>query len=301
MTTNASEPEVPERLRLMAVHAHPDDESSKGAATLARYAAEGVDVLVVTLTGGERGSILNPAMDRPEIVSDIAAVRRAEMAEAARILGVRQVWLGFVDSGYPEGDPLPPLPEGCFALQPLEVAAAPLVELMRRERPHVVVTYDERGGYPHPDHVMCHTVSVEAFDAAGDPDRYPGTGEPWQPLKLYYHWTFHLARFQAVHDEMVRRGLESPYAERLAEWEIKPQDQNRITTSVPTAPWFGTRTEALLAHATQVDPHGAWFDVPLDVEQIAWPTEDYELARSLVDSTIPEDDLFAGLRADARA
>jgi mycothiol S-conjugate amidase len=301
MTTNASEPEQPERLRLMAVHAHPDDESSKGAATMARYAAEGVDVLVVTLTGGERGSILNPAMDRPEIVSDIAAVRRAEMAEAARILGVRQVWLGFVDSGYPEGDPLPPLPEGCFALQPLEVAAAPLVELMRRERPHVVVTYDERGGYPHPDHVMCHTVSVEAFDAAGDPDRYPGTGEPWQPLKLYYHWTFHLARFQAVHDEMVRRGLKSPYAERLAEWEVKPEDQNRITTSVPTAPWFGARTEALLAHATQVDPHGEWFDVPLDVQQIAWPTEDYELARSLVDSTIPEDDLFAGLRTDARA
>jgi mycothiol S-conjugate amidase len=301
MTTNQHQSEQPERLRLMAVHAHPDDESSKGAATMARYAAEGVDVLVVTLTGGERGSILNPAMDRPEIVNDIAAVRRAEMADAARILGVRQVWLGFVDSGYPEGDPLPPLPEGCFALQPLEVAAAPLVELMRRERPHVVVTYDERGGYPHPDHVMCHTVSVEAFDAAGDPDRYPGTGEPWQPLKLYYHWTFHLARFQALHDEMLRRGLESPYAERLAEWEIKPEDQNRITTSVPTAPWFGARTEALLAHATQVDPHGPWFDVPLDIQQVAWPTEEYELARSLVDSTIPEDDLFAGLRADARA
>jgi mycothiol S-conjugate amidase len=291
---------VTERLRLMAVHAHPDDESSKGAATMARYAAEGADVLVVTLTGGERGSILNPAMDRPEVVSDLASVRRAEMEEAARILGVRQVWLGFVDSGYPEGDPLPPLPEGCFALQPLEVAAAPLVELMRRERPHVVVTYDERGGYPHPDHVMCHNVSVEAFDAAGDADRYPGTGEPWQPLKLYYHWTFHLARFQALHDEMLRRGLESPYAQRLAEWEVKPEDQNRITTSVPTAPWYATRTQALLAHATQVDPQGPWFDVPLDVHEEAWPTEDFELARSFVNSSLPEDDLFAGVREDVR-
>jgi mycothiol S-conjugate amidase len=284
----------------MAVHAHPDDESSKGAATMARYVEEGIDVLVVTLTGGERGSILNPAMDRPEIVNDLVSVRRAEMAEAARILGVRHAWLGFVDSGLPEGDPLPPLPEGCFALQPLEVASAPLVELIRREKPHVIVTYDERGGYPHPDHIMCHNVSVEAFDAAGDPDRYPGTGEPWQPLKLYYHWTFHLERFQAMHDAMVARGLESPYAQRLAEWVVKEEDQNRITTRVPTAPWYETRTRALLAHATQVDPFGAWFDVPLDIQQEAWPTEDYELARSLVNSTIPEDDLFAGLREDAR-
>ena len=89
------------RLRLMAVHAHPDDESSKGAATMARYAAEGIDVLVVTLTGGERGSILNPAMDRPEVIDDLPNVRRAEMAEAVRILGVRHIWLGFVDSGLP--------------------------------------------------------------------------------------------------------------------------------------------------------------------------------------------------------
>ena len=122
---------MPTRLRLMAVHAHPDDESSKGAATMARYAAEGIDVLVVTLTGGERGSILNPAMDRPEVIEDLPNVRRAEMAEAVRILGVRHVWLGFEDSGLPEGDPLPPLPEGSFATLPLEVASAPLVELIR--------------------------------------------------------------------------------------------------------------------------------------------------------------------------
>ena len=176
-----------EQLRLMAVHAHPDDESSKGAATMARYVAEGVDVLVVTCTGGERGSILNPAMDRPEIVERIAEVRAEEMARAREILGVRQEWLGFVDSGLPEGDPLPPLPEGCFALVPLEEAAAPLVAAIRRSGRTSSLTYDENGGYPHPDHVMTHKVSVAAFDAAGDPDRYPEAGEPWQPLKLYYH------------------------------------------------------------------------------------------------------------------
>jgi mycothiol S-conjugate amidase len=292
---------VTQRLRMMAVHAHPDDESSKGAATMARYVAEGADVLVVTLTGGERGTILNPALDRPEVIAELANIRRAEMDAAAGILGVRHAWLGFVDSGLPEGDPLPPLPEGCFALQPLEVAAAPLVELIRRERPHVVVTYDENGGYPHPDHVMCHRVSVEAFDAAGDPERYPDAGEPWQPLKLYYHCTFHLARIQAMHDAMLSRGLDSPYAERLAEWVVKAEDAQRITTRVPCAEWFEVREHALRAHATQVDPAGPWFAVPLDVQQGAWPTEDYELARSLVDSTMPEDDLFAGLREDVNA
>ena len=99
------------QLRLMAVHAHPDDESSKGAATMAKYVAEGVDVLVVTCTGGERGSVLNPKLDRPEVWANMSQLRHVEMQRAREILGVRQEWLGFVDSGLPEGDPLPPLPD----------------------------------------------------------------------------------------------------------------------------------------------------------------------------------------------
>src|SRR5512142_108443 len=153
-----------ERLRLMCVHAHPDDESSKGAATMAKYVADGVEVLVVSCTGGERGDVLNPALkDDPEILRDRPDVRRREMAKAQEILGVQHTWLGFVDSGLPEGDPLPPLPEGCFALHPLETASAPLVRLVREFRPHVMTTYNEEGGYPHPDHIMTHKVSVEAF------------------------------------------------------------------------------------------------------------------------------------------
>jgi mycothiol S-conjugate amidase len=280
----------------MAVHAHPDDESSKGAATMARYVSEGVDVVVVTLTGGERGSILNPAMDRPEILADLPAIRRREMAAAEDILGVRHHWLGFVDSGLPEGDPPPPLPEGCFALVPLEVAAEPLVELVRRERPHVILTYDEKGGYPHPDHIMCHRVSVEAFDAAGDPERYPGAGEPWQPLKLYYHLTFHKERVQALHDVALGLGVESPYAEWLARWVDQPGDRERVTTRIRCDDWFEVRDRALLAHATQVDPAGRWFAIPAQAVREAWPTEDYQLARSLVQVAIPEDDLFAGIR-----
>jgi mycothiol S-conjugate amidase len=287
---------VPERLRLMHVHAHPDDESSKGAASTARYVAEGVDVLVVTCTGGERGSILNPNMDRPDVLANIATIRRQEMDAARRILGIRQEWLGFVDSGYPEGDPPPPLPTDCFALQPIDTAAEPLVAAIRRFRPHVVTTYDENGGYPHPDHVMCHKVTVAAFDAAGNSDTYPEAGEPWQPSKLYYHHSFHRQRAQALNDEMLRRGLESPYEQRLAEWKRDPEHEQRITTRVPCAEFFAVRDRALLAHATQIDPEGPWFDVPLDVHQSAWPTEDYELVRSFVDTELPEDDLFAGLR-----
>jgi len=292
---------VTEQLRLLAVHAHPDDESSKGAASMARYAREGVDVLVATCTGGERGSILNPAMDRPEVRADLPAVRRAEMARAATLLGVRHTWLGFVDSGLPEGDPPPPLPEGCFAGLPLAVAAKPLVALVRQFRPQVVTTYDENGGYPHPDHVMCHRISVAAFEAAGDPDAYPGTGDPWQPLKLYYHMTFHKERVVALHQAALARGLESPYAEWLARWVDRPEDEGRVTTRVPCAEFFAPRDAALLAHASQVDPEGRWFAVPLAVQQAAWPTEDYQLARSLVDTTLPEDDLFAGVREEVRA
>jgi mycothiol S-conjugate amidase len=283
----------------MAVHAHPDDESSKGAATMARYVDEGVDVLVVTCTGGERGSILNPALkDRPDIEANIAEIRRDEMARARAILGVEQHWLGFVDSGLPEGDPLPPLPEGCFALETVEEGTRRLVREVRRFRPHVMTTYDEHGGYPHPDHIRTHEISVAAFDAAGDPDQFPDEGEPWQPVKLYYDVGFSVERTTALHEAMLSLGLESPFegwAERRKEWLDKRRPPN-ITTRVPVGDWFERRDAALLAHATQVDPNGWFFSIPLDMQREIWPTEDFELARSLVDSTLPEDDLFAGIR-----
>jgi mycothiol S-conjugate amidase len=292
---------VAQQLRLMAVHAHPDDESSKGAATTAKYVAEGVDVLVVTCTGGERGSVLNPKMDRPDVWANIGEIRRAEMDAARAILGIEQAWLGFVDSGLPEGDPLPPLPEGCFALQDVETAAEPLVRLMRQFRPHVVTTYDEEGGYPHPDHIMTHKVTMAAFDAAGDPDWHPELGEPWQPLKLYYDIGFSKGKIMALHEGMLAAGLASPYEDWLKRWEDRPDKGPRITTRVECAAYFPVRDDALRAHATQIDPDGFWFQVPMDLQQRAWPTEDYELARSLVDSPLPESDLFAGIRDTARA
>ncbi len=285
-----------EKFRLMSVHAHPDDESSKGAATLAKYVAQGHEVMVVTCTGGERGSILNPAMDKPGIAENMTEIRRQEMAEAAKILGVRHHWLGYVDSGLPEGDPKPPLPEGCFALVPLAEPTEALVRLVREFRPHVLVTYDENGGYPHPDHIRCHEVSVAAFDAAGDPEQYPDAGEPWQPLKLYYSHGFSKAKILKVHETLLARGLESPYEEWLANWNTnRPDNEDRVTAKVECADYFEVRDRALLAHATQIDPNSRWFALDVQIQREVWPTEEYELARSLVDTTLPEDDLFTGV------
>ena len=282
-------------LRLLHVHAHPDDESSKGAASTAKYVAEGVQVMVATCTGGERGSILNPKLaGDPEVERNIAEIRREEMAAAREILGIEQVWLGYVDSGFPEGDPLPPLPAGCFGrMDPVE-AAGPLVKIMRTFRPHVVTTYDERGGYPHPDHIMCHKISVEAFHAAADPSKWPEHGPAWQAAKLYYHMSFHRRRFGALERLMHEQGV--PSQQRPPIRDDDPFSDGRLTTFVPCADYFEVRDQALRAHATQIDPDGPWFAVPMEIQKAGWPTEDYQLVISKVPTMIPEDDLFSGLR-----
>ncbi len=286
-------------LRLMAVHAHPDDESSKGAATMARYVDEGVRVMVVTLTGGERGDILNPAMDLPEVHGRMAEIRRDEMARAAEILGVEHHWLGFIDSGLPEGDPLPPLPEDSFALVPLEEPVEELVRVIRKFRPHVMTTYDENGGYPHPDHIRCHQVSVAAFEAAGDHVLLPDAGEPWVVSKLYYNHGFLRQRMQLLQDEFAQHGLHGPFDKWLEHWDHAMDVLlKRVTSRIECAKYFAQRDDALRAHATQIDPNGDFFAAPIEWQQRLWPTEEFELARSRVPVKLPETDLFAGIEDD---
>jgi mycothiol S-conjugate amidase len=283
----------------MAVHAHPDDESSKGAATLARYAAKGARVLVVTLTGGERGDILNPAMDLPEVHGRMAEIRRDEMAKAAEILGVEHTWLGFVDSGLPEGDPPPPLPDGCFAVVPLAEPIEALVRVIRDFKPHVMTTYDENGGYPHPDHIRCHQVSVAAYEAARDYLLFPDAGEPWDVKKLYYNHGFLRQRMQLLQDEFAKHGHQGPFEKWLAHWD--PEHDifaDRVTTRIDSSEFFAQRDDALRAHATQIDPKGDFFAAPIEWQQRLWPTEEFELARSRVPVQLPETDLFAGIEAD---
>lgn len=285
-------------MRLLAVHAHPDDESSKGAGTMARYAAEGHAVRVVTCTGGERGDVLNPKLrDVPGLAERMAEVRRAEMAQAVAALGVQHVWLGFVDSGLPEGDPLPPLPPGCFALQPPDVTVPPLVAQLRSFRPHVLLTYNEKGGYPHPDHIMTHVVAMRAVDAAADPAFHPELGEPWAVPKVYYDIGFSVRRMQAVHTAMMERGLESPFEAWL---EGRDPSNDRVAHArIHVADYFPQRDAALRAHATQIDPDGFFFMLPREVEREVWPFEEFELARSRVQVRAGEDSLFAGVGEDS--
>ena len=282
-----------EPLRLMAIHAHPDDESSKGAATTAKYVDEGIEVMVVSCTGGERGDVLNAQAQELVDLYGIHEVRQREMAEAARILGVRHEWLGFMDSGFTEGEPLP---EDAFALVPLEISVPPLVRLLREFRPQVVTTYDENGGYPHPDHIQTHVITMAAITAAADPNLYQEFGPAHQVQKVYYNQQFHKARIVAMHNLLLEQEIESPYVEWLENWEDKPEDAERITTSIECAKYFPIRDAALKAHATQIEPDGRWFLVSTELQQGAWPTEEFQLASSLVPTSLPESDLFAGLR-----
>ena len=280
-------------LRLMAIHAHPDDESSKGAATTAKYVDEGIEVMVVSCTGGERGDVLNAQAQELVDLYGIHEVRHREMAEAARILGVRHEWLGFMDSGFTEGEPLP---EDAFALVPLEISVPPLVRLLREFRPQVVTTYDENGGYPHPDHIQTHVITMAAITAAADPNLHQEFGPAHQVQKVYYNQQFHKARIVALHNLLLEQEIESPYVEWLDKWEDKPEDAERITTSIECAKYFPIRDAALKAHATQIEPDGRWFLVSTELQQGAWPTEEFQLASSLVPTSLPESDLFAGLR-----
>ena len=282
---------------LLAVHAHPDDESSKGAGTLARYADEGVRTVVVTCTGGEAGEVLNPAMDRPGVLERMPELRRQELARALEILRVTaHHWLGYRDSGMP-GTETNKHPDA-FANADLDEATGRLVAIIRAERPQVVLTYDETGGYPHPDHIRTHEVSVAAFDAAGDPARFPEAGPPWQPLKLYYHAAFSRQRLVAIHEAVLARGIQSPFGEWLANWDSRGRPEPKITTQVDVRPWLRRAREALLAHATQIDPNGSWFAVPEEVVAEVYPWEDYTLARTLVPTGERETDLFEGIGPD---
>jgi mycothiol S-conjugate amidase len=282
-----------ESLSLLSVHAHPDDEASKGAATVAKYQAEGVHTVLVTCTGGEEGDILNPAMDKPEIRENLSDVRQSELDAAAKIIGYDDViMLGYRDSGMPDTD-ANQRPDN-FANAPEDEAVGRLVEIIRHHRPQVIITYnDDQAGYPHPDHLRVHDISIPAFALAGDPDAFPELGEPFTPLKMYYNvWS--RKRIMAMHEKMLELGMESPFSD---DWFKRPSQDDRITTAIDISDHYMVRKEALLAHATQVDPKSPfWFSLPDDVMKTIHPYDEYVLADTRVESTIPETDLFAGIR-----
>ena len=243
-------------------------------------------MLVVTCTGGERGSILNPkhgpAGDRSTTCGE---VRRQEMDAGARDPR-RPAALARLRRLRPAGGrPLPPLPEGCFALQPLEEAAG----AAGRRRPRVPAARDHsptttNGGYPHPDHIMTNGVSVEAFEAAGDPDRYPGTGEPVAAAEALLPHGLHQGalRGAARGDDRARprlavrrldRALGGPAAEVA-----------RSPPGCRARDYFELRDEALLAHATQVDPDGSGSSARASCSRRSGRPRTTTWPRSLVDT-----------------
>ncbi|MGK0722755.1 mycothiol conjugate amidase Mca [Leucobacter sp. W1478] len=282
-------------LRLIAVHAHPDDESSKGAATYAHYLEEGAEVLIVSCTGGERGDVLNELVARdPKSRRDLAGLRRSEMDHARDIIGFQHRWLGYEDSGLPpEGVGVP---VGSFADVPAEVSAEALVRLVREFRPHVMITYNEQGGYPHPDHIRCHEISKIAWDLSGDAESYPDAGEPWAIKKMYYESIFNAERMTRVYEILREREPESPLIAQFEEMEQRfrkrPSD---VTARVDVGRFFDQRDAALRAHASQIPADSFFFFWPNDLQREAWPYEDYRLAASRVATSEFEADLFQGI------
>ena len=284
--------------RLLAVHAHPDDESSKGAATYAHYVAQGAKVLVVSCTGGERGDIQNDALvAKPMANRDMAGLRRIEMANAQAAVGFDHLWLGYQDSGLPEGEEK--VMPGSFSLIPLEISAEPLVKIIREFRPQVLTTYDETGGYPHPDHIRTHEISLYTIEAAADANRYPGVGEPWQVSKVYYDRTFNAPRIEAMYEYVAANDPDSENLARMTEMrEWMKERPDVATTHMRVGDYFEVRDAALRAHASQVAPDSGFFFWPNELQREAWPFEDFQLAKSLVDTELPESDLFAGIVDD---
>ncbi len=296
-------------LTILTVHAHPDDEASKGAPTLARYHAEGTTTVLVCCTGGEEGDLQNPSLREPgqpfhDLTPEqerelVASMRAPELAASAEVIGFDEVvMLGYRDSGMADTEPNEH--PDCFHQADLDEAVGRLVAIIRRTRSQVIITYgDDQKGYPHPDHLRVHDISVLAFDRAGDADWYPDLGEPFAPSKMYYSvWA--KERILAVHEAILATGGESPFTD---EWLDRPGQDHRITTKIDVRDYQWARTGALRAHATQVDPNaGFWFGLTDEQMAEAYPWEDWILARSNV-GPIPDDDserdLFAGVREDA--
>lgn len=259
------------------MHAHPDDESSKGAGTIARYAAQGVRCVLVSCTGGEAGEMRD--LEAP--TGDVAEVRAVELRRAVEILGYEATHLlGFRDSGVDGG-----APDG-FATTDINLIVSQVVSVFRHERPDVVVTYDPGYAARHPDHLRTYEAACAAFDAAA------GADGPW---KLYGCRTHSPGRLRAMHDWLTSTGRESPYESALTADPI-----DATTTRIDIRDHLSIARRALLAHRSQVSADDPWFfSVPVDTMRRIYPFEDYVLLRSRVPPETEGDglerNLFAGI------
>ena len=295
-------PDATSPLCLMAVLAHPDDESFQGG-LYGKYADEGVRTVLVTCTLGEEGEIVDPTMDVAAVQPRLGEVRTEELKCSAEALGIGQLhMLGYRDSGM-AGTPANANPLA-FTTVDFESALARLVALVRQERPQVIICDDENGSYGHPDHIMAHRLAVAAFEGANNPFRFPvalGEPGPWQPSKLYYT-AWPIEKFMAVRQEMIARGLPDPFESWGSPEEATEETRSFIrraplvTTTLNVAPYYERKVASFRCHRTQLNEKSLAFSLPDDIARRVFSEESFTLARSRVARTLPETDLFTGLR-----
>jgi N-acetyl-1-D-myo-inositol-2-amino-2-deoxy-alpha-D-glucopyranoside deacetylase len=296
------------RLTLMTVHAHPDDESIGMGGTMAKAVRDGHRVVLVTGTRGELGEIVVPDMDTPDNHRRLGEIRAGELESAMAELGVTE-WenLGYRDSGM-MGEPGNRDPRSYWQAD-LDEAARRLTWLIRQYRPDVVTTYNEFGGYGHPDHIRTHDVAIRAFARAGDANWYPeqieAGLETWAPSKLYEQAIPASVRKQ-MNDRLTELGVESFWLppkeatpEQLAEFEARVSmmlvPDESITTWVDISSTVDRKWEATRRHVTQMAPDSPFMSFGLDGWREFWAKESYILRESSVPTSFPESDLFAGL------
>lgn len=284
------------RLTLLAVHAHPDDESMSTGGTFARYGADpDVRTVLVTCTGGEVGEILDPTLDLEAARPRLGDIRRRELECAVNALGIdKLILLGYRDSGMAgtadNDDPR------SFHQADFEEATRRLIAIVRRERPEVLVSYNENGGYGHPDHIMAHRITVAAFDRAGDPNDHPELGPAWQPSKLYQTaWPRGVMLRTA--ELLVSRGEPNPFADRDPNTLGTPDDQ--ITTTISILDYLDHKRAAWRCHRTQITEQFLLLRLPDEIVRSEMANEYFVRVRGRIAAPDREDDLFAGLRAGA--
>jgi N-acetyl-1-D-myo-inositol-2-amino-2-deoxy-alpha-D-glucopyranoside deacetylase len=273
---------------LLTVHAHPDDECISTGGILARYAAEGVRTVLVTCTDGAVGEISDASLATPD---NLVTVRARELDEAVRILQVsRLVKLGYRDSGMAgTADNDNP---ASFNQAPFDEAVERVVRIMREEKPQVIVTYDERGGYGHPDHIRAHQVAVAAFESAGDAARYPSAGTAFAPSKLYYAVVPRSAMARFV-ERLRAAGVDVPFESPPGEDPPFGVPDERVTTFVDVSAQVAAKRSALAAHRTQMGPDQWLMRLPENLFSEAFGRETFQ--RVSGPGETPESDLFAGL------
>ena len=274
------------------MHAHPDDETINNGVTMAKYAAEGVQVTLVTCTRGEEGEVLveslaNLASSRDDKLGEH---REIELKTAMGYLGIKDFrFLGSPNKKWRDSGMIGTAQnerKDVFWQADLTEAAQELVKIILEIKPQVLITYDEFGGYGHPDHIKAHQVAMLAAELASN--------QGWKISKIYWN-TMPKSVIQMGIDKMKEVGSSFFGADSVEDLPFAKPDE--LVTSVIKAPdYVEKKLEAMKAHETQIDPNGIWFAVPTDKMAQIWPTEDFELAFSRIGAIVDEDDLFTGLR-----